>query len=191
MRETDEDRSHANQLVFAAVGWICMFNVIKLFLLDSRLTSFTPPGVLFPPAPHPKPNYLEIINPVTSERPEQQTTLRQKNTTFTNHRQDMDQKDEALHKLLGRLGKVLPPYHEDLFAGPQEPPPPGQDNMSIDLGLVCFQTLHKVASIEIELVDCISLHLEFNIGTHTLKIFRFPSVCLVMACNPKKSLLSQ
>lgn len=52
----------------------------------------------------------------------------------------------------------------------------------IDLSLVCFHTLHNVASIKIQWVECLALHLEFDSRTKVLSVFKFPSFAFLM-CN--------
>lgn len=43
-----------------------------------------------------------------------------------------------------------------------------------------FQALHSVAGIKVVLVDCISLHLDFDEKSRKLCLFRFPSFCKLM-----------
>lgn len=43
-----------------------------------------------------------------------------------------------------------------------------------------YYTLHKLAKIEILWVDSICQHLEFDSGTRTLRMLRFPSFCVMM-----------
>ena len=45
------------------------------------------------------------------------------------------------------------------------------------LSCLSYHTLSRVAQIQIEWVDCINLHLEFDEGRRVLKLFRFPSFC--------------
>jgi hypothetical protein len=51
--------------------------------------------------------------------------------------------------------------------------------------------VNVVAGVRIQWVDCLSLHLEFDSRSKTLKVFRFPSLCLIMYRNNDRSLLSQ
>ncbi|KAH9205991.1 hypothetical protein DL95DRAFT_241707, partial [Leptodontidium sp. 2 PMI_412] len=53
-----------------------------------------------------------------------------------------------------------------------------------------FYTLHNVMKIQIEWVDCLSLHLEFDNQSKVLKLFRFPSICLLM-CYSENAYLSR
>jgi hypothetical protein len=79
--------------------------------LGSKLTTFTPSGLLFPPLPNPKHNFLEIVNPkLTSGGSLQAETLGQGNKTFANYRQDIEHKDSALPELLQGFGRILPEY---------------------------------------------------------------------------------
>jgi len=63
----------------------------------------------------------------------------------------------------------------------------------IDPNYIGFHILHRVASVKIEWVESLSLHLEFDSHAKTLKVFRFPSICRILYCNSKKhpSLMSR
>lgn len=50
----------------------------------------------------------------------------------------------------------------------------------IEMSMISFYNLHKAANIRIQWVDSLRLHLEFDSQLKTLKIFRFPSFCLIM-----------
>jgi hypothetical protein len=56
---------------------------------------------------------------------------------------------------------------------------------------VCYQTLRNVCRVEIEWVDALGLHLEFNSTRKVLKVFRFPSFCRLMYRHKQRGLLSQ
>ncbi|KAI7786143.1 phosphotransferase [Diaporthe eres] len=61
-----------------------------------------------------------------------------------------------------------------------------QDHKSIIASNVNYYILSKVTGIRVVWVDCLSLHLEFDRRTMTLKLFRFPSFCAMLAI-PRKS----
>jgi hypothetical protein len=110
--------------------------------------------------------------------------------TFTRYQQSLENVDQPLHVLLQYFGKIVPTANVSrgletvgMTTNPYDP--------WIDVSLVCFHTLHRVAHIKIEWVDSLSLHLEFDSYTKILKIFRFPSLCLIMARNRNGSVLSQ
>jgi len=63
---------------------------------------------------------------------------------------------------------------------------------SIELSYVSFDMIQKFAKIRIEWVDCLSMHMEFDSRTKTLKLFRCPSYCRIMyAMRGESTLLSQ
>ena len=62
----------------------------------------------------------------------------------------------------------------------------------IELSHVSFDMIQNFAKVRIEWVDCLSMHLEFDSRTRTLKVFRFPSFCRIMCRKRgKESLLSE
>lgn len=140
-------------------------------------------GVLYCPSPNPKKGYLQMLNLMETE---QQTPgdareryPRSRSRTFTSYQQSLESYDQPLHVFLKRFGNIMPRATVSRrYEG------------WIEVSSVCFSRLHKFASIKIEWVDCLSMHLEFDRRSKVLKIFRFPSLCLVMCCS-KDSILSQ
>lgn len=61
-----------------------------------------------------------------------------------------------------------------------------QHHKSIIASNVNYYILSKVTGIRVVWVDCLSLHLEFDRRTMTLKLFRFPSFCAMLAI-PRES----
>jgi hypothetical protein len=115
---------------------------------------------------------------------------RRKVKTFTNYEQTLENNDQPLHTLLGRFGKIIPQQYRQLGFGHVTPSmaPVRPNDEWIELKLLCFHTLNKVASIKIEWVDSLSLHLEFDSYTKVLKVFRLPSLCLLLSCAEKLAL---
>jgi hypothetical protein len=113
--------------------------------------------------------------------------------TITNYEQTLESNDQPLHMLLGKFGQIVPQRQRELGTGhptsPTVPVRPGDE--WIEVSLLCFHTLNKFASIKIEWVDSLSLHLEFDSYTKVVKVFRLPSLCLLMCCCEKISPLSQ
>lgn len=112
--------------------------------------------------------------------------------TIVSSSQSTDLVDRPLSDLLRSLGIPLENTRRSistsmrLFSSYPSPPPLPllrPEESRIDLALVCFHTLNTIASIEIDWVDTIDLHLEFDSYTKVLSVFRFPSYCLVMACS--------
>lgn len=99
-----------------------------------------------------------------------------------------DIKDQAIFGLLKRFGDVIPRHRSPRT----QSTPLGTPNFFathpddyINVDLICFNTLHKVAGIKIQLVDCLSRHLEFDPRKLVLHVFQFPSLCLIHAVKSK------
>ena len=61
----------------------------------------------------------------------------------------------------------------------------------IELLLLGFETLTKFTLVEIELVESLCRHLEFDKQRKVLELFRLPSTYVLMCCGEKMSPLSQ
>lgn len=108
---------------------------------------------------------------------------------------DDAQLDHPLFQLLKRFGEILPQcprncitpqLSRDAFSAMS-----GKYDDRIDISLVCFYAVNVVAGINIQWVECLSLHMDFDSRSKTLKLFRFPSLCLVMYRNKDRSLWSK
>jgi len=173
LRETDIERSNASKLVLAAFGWISS-------LYSARLD----PG---------DPNdedvrKLEIINP--GDGPSRRRRMK----TFRKYEQNFQNNDQPFHALLQTFGNIIPQRTKQTGTGHVTPSmivPPKPDEEWIELSYLCFRTLNKVTCIKIEWVDNLSLHLEFDNRTKVLRVFRLPSICLLMCCCKEMSPLSQ
>jgi len=113
---------------------------------------------------------------------------------ITNYEQTFENNDQPLYALLERFGEIVPQRGRGLGTGHLNPSMassirPGDE--WIELSLLCFHSLNKFASIKIEWVDSLSLHLEFDSNKKVLNIFRLPSLCLLMCCSKKMSPLSR
>ncbi len=114
--------------------------------------------------------------------------------TFTKFSQTLENNDQPLTLLLGIFGKIIPRRQRHMTSGHASPyllGPQRQDEARIELSLLRYHILKKVANVEVEWVDSLSLHLEFDKSTKTLKLFRLPSLCLLMCCCEDESPLSQ
>ncbi|KAK3367390.1 hypothetical protein B0T24DRAFT_534336 [Lasiosphaeria ovina] len=80
-----------------------------------------------------------------------------------------------LQILLRRFGQFIPPPLQDLKSRPFHP-----DDTILSSNMSC-QAMVRVANIKIAWVDAFPLHLEFDERTATLKLFRFPSFCAMLA----------
>jgi hypothetical protein len=158
--------------------------------------SVHPVGLLYTPKTDPDKRLLEIKNSsVTNTTVSNGTEVverrlrHRRRETFISYQQSLDNVDQPLRVLLQTFGKIVPTASVSrgletvgITANPYDP--------VIELPLICFHTLHRVAGIKIEWVDSLSLHLEFDSYTKVLKIFRFPSFCLIMARNQTDQVLS-
>jgi len=185
--DEDDERSAANQLVFAAIGWISMFfdALLLVYIINRRS------GHLYFPSTRPEENSIQIADQTifpgvreNSQRKSSRRNSRFKSKTFVLYKQPLDSKDLPLHTLLGRFGKVIPAYDKAAFNSQDTANnSPGRYDGWIDPLLVCFHTLNRCTSIKVQWVDCLSLHLEFDSRTKILKLFRFPSLCLLMCAS--------
>jgi hypothetical protein len=88
---------------------------------------------------------------------------------FTSYIQDQERTDQPLCLYFLRFGKIIPAIEEY-----QANPP------LITVSHVCYSILDKIAGVEIEWVNALSQHLEFDNVQGSLKIFKFPSFCMLM-----------
>lgn len=172
LEEADPDRSQASQLIFAALGWITL---------------------LYCPEPYPEDNLLQIVKP-SSQHSHPRNSYRpprNRSKTFTHYQQSVENMDFPLDSLLRGFGEIIPEPSKAIYSGCSSPLLfHSRSNTELEVPLLCFQTLNRTAGIKIELVDCLALHLEFDRRRKILKIFRFPSLCLIMYCSPTKAALA-
>jgi hypothetical protein len=128
--------------------------------------------MLYDPQPAEPPGELEIRRP-TGSILRQGMRLRS-SRTFTSYRQQcFDGLDQPLHVFLRKFGRLIPEPKAVVAGAPL-----------IAVSSVCFAMLDKVADIKVEWVNSLSLHLEFDNVRRVLKVFRFPSFCMLMYRNP-------
>jgi hypothetical protein len=164
--QNDEERAIPNQLVFAAVGWLSK-SAESFYSVAAKLIITI--AMLYDPEPTQPPGEL-VIRRSTGSIPRQRVMLRSGHT-FTSYRQrDFEFFDEPMFIFLRRFGHLIP----ETGAGPVGA------NELITVSYVCFSMLDKVADVKIEWVNSLSLHLEFDNVRRILKIFRFPSFCMLM-----------
>lgn len=157
----------------------------------------TPPtGGLYSPGIDPTSETLQIQRPVedaSSPRTQSRRARppRHRSKTFDTYEQSIEYADHNLCTLLCRFGKIIPEW-AGLVASGQASPALSQLHSEswLELSFISFSSLHRVASIKIVWVDCLSLHMEFDSHAKTLKLFRLPSICLAL-CISKKCPLSQ
>lgn len=112
--------------------------------------------------------------------------------TFESYSQSLEHHDQPLVHLLRRFGDLIPSYKGDPRVTQGSPLGPSMYAESIELSYMSFDMIKNFAKIRIEWVDCLSMHLEFDSRTKTLKVFRYPSYCRIMyAMRGESTLLSQ
>lgn len=141
----------------------------------------------------PKFKHLEIVDRV--EEPVDQSVFgsssdtllrrnrRYKSKTFVSCCENLENNVQPLYTLLGSFGKIIPERNREGLLQDAASIMLGRQDGWIEVSLVCFHTLHNVATVKIEWVDCLSLHLEFDSRARTLKLFRYPSVCFLLRRN--------
>lgn len=103
--------------------------------------------------------------------------------TITKFSIDFDYIDQPFAALLRQFGTLMPQIDVDTRTHEPE---------LITVAYICYAMLEKAVGIKIEWVNSLSLHLEFDSQQRVLKIFRFPSFCLLMLQHPSnRTLLSQ
>ncbi|KAL2064597.1 hypothetical protein VTL71DRAFT_3734 [Oculimacula yallundae] len=162
--EEDLERDLAKILVFTAIGWLTMMYTPSL---ESDRIS------------------LQIIGPPSAQPGGiTRSWARDKSMTFTRMKQDLQLADQPLPALLKAFGNILPQSKQPSFSGQITPFASHQrPEELIEASTLCLYNLHNLMEIRIEWVDCLSLHLEYNNKTKVLRVYRFPSFCLLMCCS--------
>lgn len=121
--------------------------------------------MLFEPDLHPPRGQIAIqrLNDATSHR-------RSRTRTISQYTQDFGHVEQPLHILLNHFGSLVPEIKLDAC----------RETELITVSNVCFSVLANVASVEIEWVNSLALHLEFDNVRKRLKVFRFPSLCRLL-----------
>jgi hypothetical protein len=165
--QRDVERAIPNQLVFAAVGWLSKSAESFLRLVMSNAQFLV--AMLYDPEPIPRPGQLKIRNVMGSiNRPRARTRPCR---TFIHYvREGFDGFDQPLFIYLRKFGHLVPEIGAGLSEGPE----------LIDVSYICYYMLDAVADIKIEWVNSLSLHLEFDKIRRILRLFRFPSFCMLM-----------
>jgi hypothetical protein len=170
----EEYQCLAIQLVFSIIGWLTM---------------------LYEPVSNPERNKLQLQRPTTTQRQRNLRTdiIHDLSLDISTPRQAASITQYPFHRLLQRFGTLVPcpdpiydPRELGLDNGMQ-----GRGDSAIDSAFLghnlCFHTLKKIIEVRIEWVDSLNLHLEFDQGKRTLKLFRYPSFCWLMSRNNDSS----
>jgi hypothetical protein len=150
--------------------------------------------MLYSPELNPSPDKFQIStrqtqSSRTSGTPERRRLIT-RSKTYKSYKETLDYKDDDVAVLLRRFGTVIPHCQRSIFGGQYSPGPgfaPLMPDVSIEVSRLNYRNLCRVVDINIEWVDCLSLHLEFVRSGKVLKLFRFPSICLMMCCCREKS----
>lgn len=118
-----------------------------------------------------------------------QSSSRNRSKTFINFQTPVDRFDQPLYNVIRSFGNLIP-QRRHLTLGGYETPMLVQwePEERIEFGVVNFDALVRVGAIEIEWVDCLNLHLEFDSRKRILRLFRYPSLCLIMGCREYSTL---
>lgn len=129
--------------------------------------------LLYTPTPSPEPSYLQLQlkDPEHPEKRLRSQLLRKLSCVLT-----ADVAALSFEHLLNCFGHLkFQPTSES-----------SQGHKAIIASNINYYILSKVTGIRVVWVDCLSLHLEFDRRTMTLKLFRFPSFCAMLAI-PRES----
>lgn len=130
-------------------------------------------AMLYDPSPTPAPGEFEIRRPVESIP--RYTAGRRSGCTITSYRkQEDDGFDQPMHTFLGWFGRLIPESRHR----------PSEALELITVSYICYSVLENMTDVSIEWVDSLSLHLEFDNVRGILKIFKFPSFCVLMYRDP-------
>ncbi|KAH7400228.1 hypothetical protein BKA64DRAFT_477638 [Cadophora sp. MPI-SDFR-AT-0126] len=177
----DVEYDQMAQLSFAAIGWITLLYIPKIAPSPDRLELRTPAADFAP-------EYQAVFT-AYSPTPRRRKRKSRQNQTFRVLEMDMSLIDQPLALLLQRFGSIIPDRKESMVVSIY----PSSDNFTSQIKAyhLSFHTIYRIAKVNIEWVDCLALHLEFDPATKTLAIFRFPSLCLLMACSRSPGPCSQ
>ena len=145
------------QMVFIFIGWLTL---------------------LYDPAPKPTADALEIQ---LGEGPDGFPILTDIFTELSVEIYELA--DVPFHQVLKHFGRLI----EDSWLSQsriQSNTPQDIFSERLIVSYLNFHILSKVANIHLEFVKSISLHLEFDEETRTLKLFRLPSLCRLICSGP-------
>ena len=152
LKEGSRRSGLADQVVFIAISWLT-------FLYDAEM--------------RPAEKLFQLVNPLDLEGQPMWTRV------IKSFDRPFDDQDQPLLRFIQRFGHDIVPrfkgdvYQEALFttAAPAD---------YIAVSYVCYHALSRVANVRIEWVNSLSQHLEFDRSEKSLKLFRFPSFCMLM-----------
>ena len=142
--------------------------------------------MLYTPTSYADRKSLQILGPENLAPPKSKLfglsgRHRLESSTFFCLEQDLQYVDRSLTALLANFGKILPEVQQNSMGGNLRSAGPQKSlEEFIEVPQICFYTLHHFAKIKIQWVDCLSLHLEYDSHRKILRLFRFPSLCLLM-----------
>ena len=152
--------------------------------------------MLYTPSLYSKQGFLQIAGPGSPTSTRARRSLNPGRTkhvpkSFSRLKQDLQLVDQNLPSLLKVFGNILPESQPSLSSGQITPSASQQRPLdAISVSNICFYTLHNLTNITIQWVDCLSLHLDYDGAGKVLRLYRFPSLCLLM-CFSDESCFSQ
>lgn len=180
-QQLDSERALHNQAVFAVAGWLS-----KKRLTEQSGTADMCLAMVYESVNRPEADKLEITRTSTASSGRTSTFTTRK---IWSHSQGFDHVDRSLDYLLSKFGDLIP--------GPKVPSPAELSETAepaseaINVQTLCFHTLNSVVEVKIEWVTSHALHLEFDSGKKTLKLFQYPSFARLMTEAKKNGLLSK
>ncbi|KAL2061195.1 hypothetical protein VTL71DRAFT_7468 [Oculimacula yallundae] len=179
LKFTDDEHSHANRLVFAAIGWITLLYSPNIHG-SQKCFQINEPRVKDPGQSACSESNMVHQGSINRQNKRQKMTR--------NYQQDMDYADQPLVTLLRRFGKILP---EPVVRSREFEIAGSSYAECIEVPMISFSTLRTCSSIRILWVDSLDQHLELDQRDQTLKLFRFPALCLIMGAPEESGCLSQ
>lgn len=155
----DEDSGLRNQVVFIALGWLTM-------LFEPNLLS-TKGSIGIQPTRNVKGQIMdsELLDTVSAPL--------------------VETSDIPIHQLLKYFGTLIPTKF--WTHSPTNIRAPDTFSEQIVVSCVNYGTLYRIAGITLEFTSSASLHLDFDERTKTIKIFQYPSFCMMVASGIKSA----
>ncbi|KAH6690246.1 hypothetical protein BKA61DRAFT_585093 [Leptodontidium sp. MPI-SDFR-AT-0119] len=162
--QLDQERGIPNQVVFAAIGWLSM---------------------LYDMVCSPNPSRLEVTGfPINS--PKFRDFEASKNRVI---QQGFDYIDQPMHVLINKFGPLIPEAQKASSLEKSLVSYPTQQ--TIETRAVQVRTLLNSNQLKIDWATSLESHLQLDVNTRTLKLFKFPSFCKLIVADKEASLLSR
>ena len=160
----DDSEPLAIQMVFQFVAWLT---------------------ALYAPLPDASTSHLAIVKNAIAVR--QRRRLR--NPVLRSSLVEINAGYQPIHRLLNRFGSVLPEVQPVIRPEASGGLEAGAE--WITATYVSFHSLQQVLNVEIEWVDTLNQHLDFDQRNNILRVFRLPSICRLMYRDEEGTLLTR